>query len=148
VAADYPRAPWLRGRGDRVMVVDDEAPVLAVTCESLKRLGYEPTGFADASAALAEFERVPRHYDALLTDEVMPEFTGTQLATVIRGRRADLPVILMSGYIGSMIAELATSAGVGEILKKPVRAQDLGAALARVLGRLEAQADAGKVDIR
>jgi PAS domain S-box-containing protein len=135
VAADDPRAPLQRGRGERVLVVDDEAPVLAVTCESLKRLGYEPTGFADAGAALAEFERAPRHYDAVLTDEVMPEFTGTQLATVLRGRRSDLPVILVSGYVGSMISELATSAGVEEILKKPVHAQDLAAALARALGR-------------
>jgi len=134
-SADDPQAPALRGRGERVMVVDDEAPLLAVTCESLKRLGYEPTGFADAGAALAEFERSPERFDAVLTDEVMPEFTGTQLATVLRGRRANLPVILVSGYIGSMITELATSAGVGEILKKPVHAQELASALARVLGR-------------
>ena len=136
VPADDPQAPLLRGQGERVLVVDDEEPVLAVTCESLKRMGYEPTGFADAGAALAEFERAPRHYDAVLTDEVMPEFTGTQLATVLRGRRADLPVILVSGYVGAMISELATSAGVEHILKKPVHAQELAAALARALGRV------------
>jgi PAS domain S-box-containing protein len=136
VPADDPQAPLLRGQGERVLVVDDEEPVLAVTCESLKRMGYEPTGFADAGAALAEFERAPRHYDAVLTDEVMPEFTGTQLATVLHGRRADLPVILVSGYVGAMISELANSAGVEQILKKPVHAQELAAALARALGRV------------
>jgi len=135
VMGDDARAPLARGHGERVMVVDDEEALLAVTCESLKRLGYEPTGFADAKAALAEFERAPEHYDAVLTDEVMPEFSGTQLATVLRGRRANLPVILVSGYIGSMISELAASAGVGEILKKPVHAQELASSLARVLGR-------------
>src|SRR5207237_5175591 len=135
VASDDPRAPVLRGQGERVMVVDDEEALLAVTCESLKRLGYEPTGFADAKAALAEFERAPEHYDAVLTDEVMPEFSGTQLATVLRGRRANLPIILVSGYVGTLISELATSAGVHEILKKPVHAQELASALARALGR-------------
>jgi len=135
VAADDPRTPVLRGRGERVLVVDDEEPLLAVTCETLKRLGYEPAGFADAGAALAEFEREPERYDAVLTDEVMPEFTGTQLATVLRGRRANLPVILVSGYVGTLISELATSAGVHEILKKPVHAQELASALARALGR-------------
>jgi PAS domain S-box-containing protein len=135
LAADDPRAPVLRGQGERVLVVDDEAPLLAVTCESLKRLGYEPAGFADAAAALAEFEREPRRYDAVVTDEVMPDFTGTQLATVLRGRRADLPVILVSGYIGAAISELAASAGVREILKKPVHAQELASSLARALGR-------------
>ena len=60
---------------------------------------------------------------------------GPQLATVLRGRRANLPIILVSGYIGSMISDLAASAGVGEILKKPVHAQELASSLARVLGR-------------
>ena len=135
VASDDPRAPVLHGHGERVLVVDDEEALLAVTCESLKRLGYEPTGFADAGAALAEFERAPERFDAVLTDEVMPGFTGTQLATVLRGRRADVPIILISGYIGTMISDLAASAGVGEILKKPVHAQQLATALARALGR-------------
>jgi PAS domain S-box-containing protein len=134
-AADDARVPLARGKGERVLVVDDEEPLLAVTCESLRRLGYEPTGFADAQAALTEFEREPGRYDAVLTDEVMPDFTGTQLATVLLGRRANLPIILVSGYVGTVIAELATSAGVREILKKPVHAQELASALARALGR-------------
>jgi CheY-like chemotaxis protein len=135
ITAEDARTPLQRGQGERVLVVDDEEPLLAVTCETLKRLGYEPTGFADAGSALAEFERAPQDYDAVLTDEVMPEFTGTQLATVLRGRRSDLPVILVSGYIGAMISELAASAGVREILKKPVHAQELASSLARALGR-------------
>ena len=135
LAPDDPRAPMLRGRGEHVLVVDDEEALLAVTCESLKRLGYEPSGFADANAALAEFERTPEHFQAVVTDEVMPGVSGTQLATALRGRRADLPVILVSGYIGTMISELAAGAGVREILKKPVHAQELASALARALGR-------------
>ncbi|MFN2644046.1 MAG: PAS domain S-box protein [Burkholderiales bacterium] len=135
LAIDDPRAPLLRGHGERVLVVDDEEPLLALTCESLKRLGYEPSGFADARAALAEFERGPGDFDVVLTDEVMPNFTGTQLATKLRGRRAELPVILISGYIGTMISDLAAAAGVREILKKPVHAQELASALARALGR-------------
>src|SRR4051812_2133094 len=135
LAADDPRAPMLRGRGERVLVVDDEEALLAVTCESLRRLGYEATGFADANAALSEFERTPEQFHAVVTDEVMPGVSGTQLATSLRGRRADLPVILVSGYIGTMISELAAGAGVREILKKPVHAQELAAALARVLKR-------------
>jgi len=135
-AADDARAPLTRGRGERVLVVDDEEPLLAVTCESLRRLGYEPTGFADPQSALAEFEREPGRYDAVLTDEVMPDLSGTQLATVLLGRRSNLPVILVSGYVGSVISELASGAGVREILKKPVHAQELASALARALGRV------------
>jgi PAS domain S-box-containing protein len=128
-------APPLRGNGERILVVDDEDALLAAMCETLKHLGYEPTGFAGADAALADFERDPRRYDAVLTDEVMPNFTGTQLATVLRGRRADLPVVLVSGLIGPATTELAISAGIRETLKKPVHADELAAVLARVLGR-------------
>jgi CheY-like chemotaxis protein len=61
--------------------------------------------------------------------------TGTQLARVLRRRRADLPFVLMSGYTGPMLSERALAAGVTEILKKPVQSRDIAAALARVLAR-------------
>jgi len=59
--------------------------------------------------------------------------TGTDLARKLRERRADLPIVLVSGYIGPMMTERAVAAGVDEILKKPVHSRELAAALARVL---------------
>ncbi len=108
---------------------------MAVTSETLKRLGYEPAAFRDGAAALAEFEAQPSKFDAVITDEVMPGLTGTDLAGSLRRRRSDLPILLVSGYIGPMMSERAVAAGVDAILKKPVQSRELAAALARVLRR-------------
>jgi CheY-like chemotaxis protein len=105
-----------------------------VTSETLKRLGYEPAAFRDGAAALAEFEAQPTKFDAVITDEVMPGLTGTDLAGSLR-RRSKLPILLVSGYIGPMMSERALAAGVDAILKKPVQSRELAAALARVLRR-------------
>jgi PAS domain S-box-containing protein len=126
-------APVVRGNGERVLVVDDEEALVALTGEVLKRLGYEPLGFADGEAALAAFEAAPDKVDAVVADEVMPGISGTELAATLRARRAGLPFVLMSGYIGPMMTERARAAGVMEILKKPVQSRDLAAALARAL---------------
>ncbi|MEA3193772.1 MAG: hypothetical protein QOD26_2105 [Betaproteobacteria bacterium] len=123
------------GRGERVLVVDDEDAIVAVTCESLKRLGYRPSASTDGSAALADFESGPQRFDAVITDEVMPGLTGTEFAAALRRRRPDLPILLVSGYVGPLMRERAASAGVREILKKPVESRALAAALARAFGR-------------
>ncbi len=128
-------APVARGHGERVLVVDDEAALVALTSEVLKRLGYEPVAFADGAAALAGFEAAPQRFDAVIADEVMPGLTGTDLARKLRRHRADLPIVLVSGYIGPIMTERALAAGVDEILKKPVQSRELAAALARVLRR-------------
>jgi PAS domain S-box-containing protein len=135
IVDDEKQPALVRGNGERVLVVDDEEALMALTSETLKRLGYEPTAFPDGAAALAEFEARPERFDAVITDEVMPGLTGTDLAGSLRRHRADLPIVLVSGYIGPMMSERALAAGVDAILKKPVQSRELAAALARVLKR-------------
>ena len=126
-------APIARGNGERVLVVDDEEALVAVTSEVLKHIGYEPVACSDGTAALAAFDS--GRIDAVIADEVMPGISGTQLARALRRRRADLPFVLVSGYTGPMLTERALGAGITEILKKPVQSRDIAAALARVLRR-------------
>ena len=137
--ADEGDAPVARGRGERVMIVDDEDALLAVTAEVLKKLNYDPVAFADGGAALAAFDAAPQSFDAVVTDEIMPGLTGTELARSLRERRAGLPILLVSGYIGPLMSERAAAAGVSEILKKPVQSRELAAALARALIEKEFQ---------
>jgi signal transduction histidine kinase len=133
VASDRADGPPQRGHGERVLLIDNDEAVLNVTSEALTRLGYSPAAFGDSQAALAEFESQPARFDAVVTDEVMPGLTGTQVAARIHERRASLPVVLVSGYVGSRVTERAAAAGVTQILQKPVRLQELAAALARAL---------------
>ena len=131
-AAEDPAAtPVARGSGERVLVVDDEEALVAVTSEVLRHFGYEPVGCSDGDAALVAFDQ--GRIDAVIADEVMPGLSGTQLARALRRRRADLPIVLVSGYTGPILSERALAAGVTEILKKPVQSRDIASALARVL---------------
>ena len=125
--------PIERGHGQRILLVDDEKPLLIMTAELLTHLGYEPAPFSEPHAALASLEAMPTAYDVVLTDETMPGLTGTALARAARRARADMPIILISGYTGPVLNRIALSAGVREVLRKPVQSRELAAALARAL---------------
>ncbi len=122
-----------RGHGERVLLIDDEEPVLAATAEVLSRLGYEAVSFSDSHAALAAFQAAPERFDVVVTDEAMPGLTGTGLARVLRSHRPDLPIVLVSGYTGALQTQQALAAGVRELLSKPIRSHEMAATLARVL---------------
>jgi PAS domain S-box-containing protein len=134
-AATEAEGPLPRGHGERVLLVDDEESLVAATAEVLSRLGYEPVSFSDSHAALAAFEAAPGRFDVVLTDEVMPGITGTALANVVRGRRPDLPIVLVSGYSGPLLTQQALAAGVSELLTKPLQSRQIATTLARVLHR-------------
>jgi signal transduction histidine kinase len=131
--AEEEQAPIPRGQGQRILVIDDEAPLVAVTTEVLSRLGYKAVGFSNGRDALAEVQATPGHFDAVITDEVMPGLSGTELAERLRLVRPDLPIVLVSGYIGPLMSERAHAAGVGRILKKPVQSRETASALAELL---------------
>ena len=119
--------------GEMVMIVDDERPLVALTEEMLARIGYEPVGFDSSAAALRAFQAQPQRFDVILTDEAMPELTGTDLAREIRRLRPEVPIVLMSGYGGTQLTARAASHGVTEVLRKPLQSRELAETLARVL---------------
>jgi CheY-like chemotaxis protein len=110
-----------------VLIVDDEAPLVRIAEETLAQLGYDPAGFTSSQAALEAFRAEPGRWDLVLTDETMPELTGTQLVCEIRTIRPDVPIMLMSGYRG------AQAAGVTGTLHKPLLGRDIAASIARAL---------------
>jgi CheY-like chemotaxis protein len=99
----------------------------------LAELGYEPVGFGSGTSALAAFAEAPDRFDLVLSDEMMPELSGTGLAREIRRLRVDIPIVIMSGYLDNGVVALARSAGVSEVLRKPLKRRDIGEAVARVL---------------
>jgi PAS domain S-box-containing protein len=122
-----------RGRGETVLIVDDEPMLVALAEEMLAGLGYEPVGFESSRLALQVFRAKPERFDLVLTDEAMPELVGTELAREIRLLRPDVPIILMSGHGGAPLAHRAAAFGVEEVLHKPLQRVDLAESLARAL---------------
>ncbi len=122
------------GRGQTLMIVDDEPALVELAEELLAELGYEPIGYTDPKAALEALRSEPDRYDAVLTDEVMPALTGTQLTEALRSFAPQLPVLLISGYGGPQLAARATAGGVSRVLAKPLQRGELAQVLDQLLG--------------
>jgi CheY-like chemotaxis protein len=69
----------------------------------------------------------------MVSDERMPDMSGCTLALEVRKLRCDIPILLVSGYVGGGLLERAREAGVSDVLKKPLSANDLAAGLVRAL---------------
>jgi signal transduction histidine kinase len=121
------------GRGQTLLVVDDEASLVALAEELLTDLGYRVVAFNDAALALEALRENPQRFDAVITDEVMPRLSGTQLTEALRVFAPELPVLLISGY-APQLGSRAALAGVTRVLAKPLQHAELAHALAQVLG--------------
>jgi signal transduction histidine kinase len=122
-----------RGNGQTVMIVDDERVLVTLAEETLSELGYEPVGFDSSIAALHAFRAEPNRFDLVLTDEMMPDLTGSELAREIRQLRPEISIILMSGYSSAQLSERAQAAGVVDVLRKPLVRRDIAQPVARAL---------------
>lgn len=121
------------GAGQRLLVVDDEPLLLAMAAELLTGLGYEPVCFEDAGDALQALTEAPGRFAAVITDERMPGLAGTQLASDLRSRGLRLPIVLVSGYGGALLARRARESGVTRVLMKPLRRDELARTLADLI---------------
>jgi PAS domain S-box-containing protein len=128
-----PAGEMPRGHGETVMIVDDERALVALAEETLAELGYEPVGFDSSVAALQAFRAEPKRFDLVLTDEMMPDLTGTELAREIRQLRPDISIILMSGYSDTQLSERAHAAGIIDVRRKPLVRRDIAEPVARAL---------------
>ena len=115
-------------RGARVLLVEDDSAVRAVTESLLADLGCRVAAEADAPAALRRLE-TGEAFDLLLSDIVMPGgMSGVDLARLARASHPGLPILLTTGYAGERFVE-----GAGEVdwpvLRKPFRAEQLAVAV-------------------
>ncbi len=83
---------------ERLLIVDDEPEIAATLRRSLMRYGYRVEAFASAQAALHSFEAGPDRFDAVITDVVMPDLNGVDLAVRLRAARPALPIVFLTGF--------------------------------------------------
>jgi CheY-like chemotaxis protein len=122
-----------RGNGEHILFVDDEEALVSVGKSMLEQLGYRVTARTDSGEALAAFRAEPGDFDLIITDQIMPQMDGADLARALLQIRPTLPVILTTGYSTSMSPEKAKAIGIGELLLKPNTMQTLGDAIRRAL---------------
>ena len=121
-------------RGDeRILLVEDEDQTVKMLERMLRQLGYRPTAFTDAKAALAAFEADPAGVDLVVTDLAMPAMTGDVLAQRMIRLRPDLPIILCTGFSPLMDEKRARDLGIRRLLFKPLDRAQLARAIRQIL---------------
>jgi signal transduction histidine kinase len=121
------------GRSERVLVVEDDEEVLALTVEMLSELKYRVTTACDAGKAL-EVLQSSEPIDLMFSDVVMPGgLSGVQLARAACEIRPHLKVLLTSGYLGDVRAELG---GEFPLIDKPYERTHLAAKLRELCDQL------------
>jgi two-component system cell cycle sensor histidine kinase/response regulator CckA len=122
-----------RGKGEVILVVEDNASLRATLRETLAEWGYQVQEAANGVQALALLEELGGAVNLVLSDVVMPEMGGVALAHALRERGWVMPVILLSGYPQERdVAELRAY-GVSAWLSKPPALDQLARAVADAL---------------
>ena len=128
-SADKPQA---REGRPRVLVVDDESSIRELLAKTLALAEYDVDTAPDGRAALERLRL--GHYDLLIADLKMPGMDGLTLIREAKRLKADIPVIIITGFSTESSAIEAVNLGVAGYLTKPFRVPQVLAAAARALG--------------
>jgi excisionase family DNA binding protein len=116
----------------RILVVDDEASIRDLLQKTLALAEYDVEVAADGRSALDRMRLYP--YDLLIADLKMPGMDGLTVIREARRYKADLPVIIITGFSTESSAIEAVNLGVSGYLTKPFRVPQVLAAAAKALG--------------
>ena len=118
---------------ERILFVDDEEILAELGTTMLERLGYAVTMQTSSLAALKLFQSQPEQFDAVITDQTMPDMTGIDLARQMLRIRPDIPIILCTGYSNLITEEQAKKYGVKGFAMKPFARKEIAALLRKML---------------
>ena len=129
-----PAAAASRAARAHVLVVDDEASIRDLLSKTLALADYEVETAPDGSAALDRLRENPTGVDLLIADLKMPGMDGLTLIKQAKRIRAELPIIIITGFSSESSAIEAVNLGVAGYLTKPFRVPQVLAAAAKALG--------------
>jgi len=118
---------------EHILLVDDEVMLADLGTAMLERLGYTVTMRTSSLEALALFQGEFEQFDAVITDQTMPDMTGIDLARQMLKIRPDIPIILCTGYSNLITEEQARAYGVKGFIMKPMTKRGISTLLRNVL---------------
>ena len=122
-----------QGRGETVLLVEDETPVRNVTLLLLEKLGYRVLEASNAEEAFSIVESGQAKIELLLTDVIMPGTSGPELAAALSSRDLGIKVLFQSGYTGEAVLRHANIKPDMAFLKKPFTLGTLAKKIREVL---------------
>ncbi len=105
---------------EHILLVDDEPVLLDMSREMLEYLGYSVETRTSSVEALALFSANPDRFDLVITDMTMPFMTGDKLAMELMRIRADIPIVVCTGYSERIMYEQAKAMGIRGFVMKPI----------------------------
>jgi PAS domain S-box-containing protein len=121
------------GRGETILLVEDEPTLLTLATQLLESLNYTVLGASHPDEALHLAEKHAGKICLLLTDVVMPEMNGRELADRLSARYTDMKLLFMSGYTADVIASQGILDKGMHFIQKPVTLHALAAKVRQVL---------------
>ena len=120
---------------ETILFVDDEPTIVDIGKKTLSRLGYQVKGFTSARKAFEALKAAPEDFDLLITDYTMPGMTGVQLAKQVSAVKADMPIIICTGFAERLNAKSAQEINVSRLVNKPLAASEISRIVRKVLDR-------------
>jgi two-component system, cell cycle sensor histidine kinase and response regulator CckA len=139
-----PPAPAAGAGTGTILLVEDEENVRRLLAHVLVRRGYQVIEASNGEEAVALFNRQTAAIDLLLTDLVMPQMTGRELAGRLQQVRPDLRVVYMSGYTGDVLVRTGALSRGMSFIQKPLRPDVLAAKVREALDAPVYQAAASR----
>jgi CheY-like chemotaxis protein len=122
---------------ERVLLVDDEESIVRLAKNMLEHLGYEVVASTNSLEALEIFKRDPGEFDLVLTDHIMPNLTGTELARRIHWINPEIPVVIITGMGDLIPDEQKESSPIKTFIMKPLVIHSLAEKIRQVLDQME-----------
>jgi len=132
VADKAPDRPTERGH-ETILLVEDEPAILEMTTKMLERLGYTVLAAGTPGEAVRLSQEHPGRIDLLLTDVVMPEMNGRDLAKKLLSTYPGIKPLFMSGYTANVIAHHGVLDEGVHFIQKPFSMRDVGGKLRETL---------------
>ena len=139
IAPEESREDAPSGKGETVLLVDDEKAVLEVGEQMLERLGYKVVAVSNSLEALDLFRSQFDRFDIVLTDHTMPKLTGCQLASEMASICPNLPIVIMTGLGQTLTPQWVQQSGVHSIVGKPFSLEELAKVIREALDQTSPQ---------
>jgi len=133
--ASAPKETRTMGHGETILVVEDDPQVLVIVQQMLEDLGYRVLTARNGRDAVRLYREHCAEVGLVLTDLIMPEMSGTDLAQELRVRVADIPVVVMTGYPTQVNTPANPAPHIAAVLPKPFTSEELAHTLRDVLSR-------------
>jgi PAS domain S-box-containing protein len=138
--ADLPTAD-LRGHGELILLVEDEASLRQMASRILTRNGYQVSPAENGADAVCRAEDPAQRVDLLVTDMVMPGMLGNEVLDRVRAARPRLPALFITGYAQQVLDFHGIPSPDYDILQKPFTEADLLSRVRRALTRAAGPSD-------